>query len=130
MKLRDICRCTVLLVASACDIRTVPPSSGGAAPRSPVLTAAPASSHQVLQSPPPAPPSSPPAQTGPLLAAGDGGGWMWIAGSDRGNDLGEYGSKGIAGTTTRPPTRMWAASWIDPRGNFWLFGGWGYDDLW
>jgi hypothetical protein len=40
---------------------------------------------------------------------------------------GVYGTKGVAGTTNLPGGRSGAASWTDSSGNFWLFGGTGYD---
>lgn len=40
---------------------------------------------------------------------------------------GVYGTLGVAATTNVPGGRDWAVGWIDDSGNFWLFGGAGYD---
>jgi N-acetylneuraminic acid mutarotase len=60
-----------------------------------------------------------------------GGEWTWMSGL---NTLiesapvpGVYGTKGIAAPHNVPGARVDAASWTDPSGNFWLFGGEGYD---
>ena len=61
----------------------------------------------------------------------------WVSGADAINQQGNYGS-GVACTTglatgappsatTVPGARSKAVSWEDPQGNFWLFGGKGYD---
>ncbi|MDP9339515.1 MAG: kelch motif-containing protein [Acidobacteriota bacterium] len=58
------------------------------------------------------------------------GTWTWVKGSNTGNENGRYG----AGTrpyftlvTWTPGARRGAMSWIDTQGEFWLFGGQGYD---
>lgn len=67
--------------------------------------------------------------------------WAWTnANSDsNGNSsLGSYGSLGVFGPSNIPGARFRAASWTDPAGNFWLFGGSGVgtatfgwqNDLW
>ena len=43
------------------------------------------------------------------------------------SELGSYGSKGTGSTQNIPPGRTYSATWVDPQGNFWLFGGWGWD---
>jgi len=54
--------------------------------------------------------------------------WTWMKGDKTINKNGEYGTKGIAGTTNKPGARYGSLTWIDEDGNFWLFGGYGYDE--
>jgi hypothetical protein len=49
--------------------------------------------------------------------------WTWISGTDIMNHGGVYGTKGVADAANVPISRQGAASWIDPTGKFWLFGG-------
>jgi hypothetical protein len=64
--------------------------------------------------------------------------WTWISGSSTVNAKGVYGTPGTAASTNVPGARAEAASWTDSSGNFWIFGGGGYDsssagilnDLW
>jgi N-acetylneuraminic acid mutarotase len=49
--------------------------------------------------------------------------WTWVSGADKGNQPGVYGALGTSATTNVPGARTNAASWIDSKGNFWLFGG-------
>ena len=66
------------------------------------------------------------------------GTWEWFGGASTGNDPGTYGTQGVASTGNVPGARFSAASWTDSSGNFWLFGGFGFDpsgsghlnDLW
>jgi hypothetical protein len=66
------------------------------------------------------------------------GQWTWISGANVSNQLGVYGSQGVAAATNVPGARWSSAAWTDPAGNLWLFGGQGYDssgngslaDLW
>jgi len=53
--------------------------------------------------------------------------WTWIAGSNTLNASGVYGTKGTAVASNIPGARAQAVAWIDSTGNFWLFGGVGYD---
>lgn len=53
--------------------------------------------------------------------------WTWISGSNTEAKKGFYGKKGIPATTNTPGARNSAMSWLDRNGNFWLFGGKGYD---
>jgi hypothetical protein len=53
--------------------------------------------------------------------------WTWIHGDNTGNSKGIYGNKGIAASANNPGARCNAAQWKDKSGNFWLFGGNGYD---
>ncbi|MDH5716183.1 MAG: DUF4215 domain-containing protein [Spirochaetia bacterium] len=57
----------------------------------------------------------------------DGTNWTWISGSNIINQAGVYGTKGIAAATNIPGARYFSISWTDSSGNFWLFGGNGYD---
>ncbi len=53
--------------------------------------------------------------------------WTWVGGSSTVAASGAYGTVGLAGPTNAPGARDSAATWTDGRGNFWLFGGEGYD---
>jgi N-acetylneuraminic acid mutarotase len=66
--------------------------------------------------------------------------WTWMGGSNsvpptsqnpNGNP-GVYGTLGVAATGNIPGSRYEAYSWTDNSGNFWLFGGYGFDanDTW
>jgi hypothetical protein len=67
-----------------------------------------------------------------------GGQWTWVSGSNSVNQLGVYGTQGVAAATNVPGARYSSAAFTDRSGNFWLFGGFGYDatgngalsDLW
>jgi hypothetical protein len=54
--------------------------------------------------------------------------WTWISGSNIGNQPGIYGTKGVPDASNTPGARHSSASWKDVLGNFWLFGGVGYDN--
>jgi N-acetylneuraminic acid mutarotase len=65
------------------------------------------------------------------------GEWTWRAGSSLLNQSGVYGTKGTGASKNSPSSRNAAASWTDPNGVLWLFGGNGYgstggdlDDVW
>ena len=53
--------------------------------------------------------------------------WTWVSGSNTVNQLGTYGTKGLAAPANVPGARGGAISWIDSSGCLWLFGGVGYD---
>ena len=53
--------------------------------------------------------------------------WTWMTGADFIDQPGTYGSWGVLSAVNTPGARAEAVSWIDPGGDFWLFGGWGYD---
>ena len=57
----------------------------------------------------------------------DGTHWTWVSGSNTATAKGVYGTQGIAAAANVPGARAYAVSWIDANGNFWLFGGNGYD---
>ena len=58
-----------------------------------------------------------------------GGQWTWMGGSNIGiqNLPGIYGTKGVAAPTNQPGERSLATAWTDTAGNFWMFGGSGWD---
>ncbi len=57
--------------------------------------------------------------------------WTWVAGANNtsGNfgSTGIYGTQGVASSSNMPGGRTGAAGWTDAQGNFWLFGGSGFD---
>ena len=55
--------------------------------------------------------------------------WTWVSGNYSKNNLGNYGVKGIAADSNIPGARKASTSWVDSNGNFWLFGGYGYDNV-
>ena len=55
------------------------------------------------------------------------GQWTWMSGSNFGSQSGVYGTQGQAAPANVPGARQPAASWVDPAGNFWVFGGSGVD---
>ena len=69
------------------------------------------------------------------------GQWTWMNGSNLANQPSVYGTEGTPASTNVPGARGQAACWMDPAGNFWVFGGNGtvtpatapvnlFDDLW
>ena len=55
------------------------------------------------------------------------GQWVWINGSYNGNVGGNYGTISVLSSSNMPGSRLGANGWNDGSGNFWLFGGAGYD---
>jgi len=55
--------------------------------------------------------------------------WTWVSGSDLANQPGIYGTQGTAASSNAPGARQQAVSWTDASGNFWLFGGSGFDSI-
>ena len=53
--------------------------------------------------------------------------WIWVSGSDSGDQIGTYGTQGTANPSNVPGGRLGAVSWINPQGQLWLFGGEGLD---
>jgi hypothetical protein len=54
----------------------------------------------------------------------NGSDWIWQAGGNTSNELGDYyGTKGVAASGNKPGARYTQACWFDDQGNFWLFGG-------
>ena len=66
------------------------------------------------------------------------GEWTWMSGSSSINPTGVYGTQGTPAPGNVPGGRLLSCGWVDLKGNFWLFGGYGYgpanegdlDDLW
>lgn len=56
-----------------------------------------------------------------------GGEWTWVSGSNVVRQPGVYGVQGVPAPGNVPGARESAVSWTDADGNFWLFGGLGYD---
>jgi hypothetical protein len=57
------------------------------------------------------------------------GEWAWMGGSEVPDQQGTYGTLGTAASSNIPGGRQGAVSWTDAAGNFWLFGGFGYDSV-
>jgi hypothetical protein len=55
------------------------------------------------------------------------GQWTWMGGSKLVGHLGTFGTQGSPALGNIPSARYAADSWTDAAGNFWLFGGAGYD---
>jgi len=53
--------------------------------------------------------------------------WTWMSGSNTFNQKSIYGTQGIAAAGNIPGGRVGGVSWLDGKGNHWLFGGPGYD---
>jgi Galactose oxidase, central domain/Kelch motif len=53
--------------------------------------------------------------------------WTWISGSPSTAAPGAYGTQGVAAISNVPGAREQAVGWLDSSGNFWLFGGFGFD---
>lgn len=54
--------------------------------------------------------------------------WTWIKGDNAVEQVGVYGTKGVANAINKPGARYVSTSWADQSGNLWLFGGYGYDE--
>jgi len=54
--------------------------------------------------------------------------WTWISGNNTIDKPAVFGSKGVPSGTNKPGARYVSSSWKDADGNFWLFGGLGYDE--
>lgn len=58
------------------------------------------------------------------------GRWTWLSGSDTREQLGKYGTPGIASLNNVPGARSDHSMVIHPSGqSIFVFGGWGYDSL-
>lgn len=55
------------------------------------------------------------------------GQWTWMGGSNLANQFGNYGGLGTTSAGNIPGARDTARVWVDGSGNFWIFGGEGYD---
>jgi N-acetylneuraminic acid mutarotase len=49
--------------------------------------------------------------------------WTWVGGSEMLAAPAVYGVQGTASATNNPGNRESASTWVDAKGNFWLFGG-------
>lgn len=58
-----------------------------------------------------------------------GGEWTWVSGPRIGGQSGNYGTLGVPSVNGIPGARFEAVSWTDTEGNFWLFGGLGFDSI-
>lgn len=58
-----------------------------------------------------------------------GGQWAWMGGSQSttSKQAGVYGAQGQPASTNFPGARHGTVTWTDASGNFWLFGGFGFD---
>jgi len=54
--------------------------------------------------------------------------WAWVKGSNTANQLGNYGTMGVASAANIVGSRDALMKWMDNSGNLWLFGGYGYDN--
>jgi hypothetical protein len=52
--------------------------------------------------------------------------WVWMGGSNTGNQPGSYGALQTPAETNIPGSRIESTSWTDSYSNFWLFGGDGH----
>lgn len=75
------------------------------------------------------------AQTGPLYYLNDlwrfdlvTYDWTFIKGGTLSGQNGIYGLQGVSNAINCPGAREYHSSWDDHNGNFWLFGGWGFDE--
>lgn len=55
--------------------------------------------------------------------------WTWVKGPNVTNIAGQYGTIGVPSPTNNPGAREFPSCWKDNSGNFWLFGGDGWDAL-
>jgi N-acetylneuraminic acid mutarotase len=55
--------------------------------------------------------------------------WTWVSGSSSNGQAGQYGERGVPSPSNAPGVRTLPATWRDPQGNLWLFGGDGYDSI-
>ena len=53
--------------------------------------------------------------------------WTWESGDSTPDQRGVYGTRRQASPTNKPGSRFGQVGWKDGFGNFWMFGGFGYD---
>lgn len=53
--------------------------------------------------------------------------WTWMKGTNLEDEHGIYGTKGVSAPANNPGGRTSSVGWTDASGNFWLFGGDGWD---
>jgi N-acetylneuraminic acid mutarotase len=56
--------------------------------------------------------------------------WTWVSGANTINQLAVSGSLDKPAAGNVPAARNGGVSWVDTKGNLWLFGGAGFNDLW
>jgi len=56
--------------------------------------------------------------------------WAWMGGSQSAGQAAIYGTLGVASSANTPGARAGANTWTDGNGNFWLFSGNCFNDLW
>jgi N-acetylneuraminic acid mutarotase len=56
----------------------------------------------------------------------DGSNWTWVSGDNKPDRSGVFGTRGVAAGTNKPGARYGSISWVDRKGNLWLFGGFGF----
>jgi len=63
-----------------------------------------------------------------LFAVADGSAqtWTWMKGDSTLITNGQYGTKGVAAPSNKPPGLYEPCEWRDLNGNFWMFSGAGY----
>lgn len=52
--------------------------------------------------------------------------WTWLNGANTQNPPAAFGTIGVSSPTNSPGGRYSGASWRDPQGNFWMYGGIGW----
>ena len=55
--------------------------------------------------------------------------WLLVSGTTGHNGAGSYGTQGMAAAGNIPGARWGANAWVDASGNFWIFGGLGFDSV-
>ena len=65
-----------------------------------------------------------------ILIAQPQGQWTWMNGANTTGQAGVYGTQGVFAPGNTPPSLYEAVQWTDHAGNFWIFGGLNYSDLW
>ena len=63
----------------------------------------------------------------PLLSIAQAGMWTWMTGSDGFYEPGEFGTQGVPDPANTPPSLYGGVPWTDQQGNFWMFGGLGFN---
>jgi hypothetical protein len=53
--------------------------------------------------------------------------WTWVNGTSSSDAPGNYGTLGMAANTNDVGARTQASGWTDKSGNFWIYGGTGFD---
>lgn len=56
--------------------------------------------------------------------------WTWVKGDSMRNKPAVYGTQGVAAAANSPGGRQDGMGWTDSGGNFWMFGGSQFSDIW